>query len=84
MTCRYPICWAVFFCLHLLFAALAAEKPVITARVRNVASMRGNTPLLDDPEFQGFGLARGSIFVIFGSGLGPEKLVLGATIVEKI
>ena len=55
----------------------AAAKPVIAGSVVNGASMRGITPLRDGPEFQGFGLAGGSIFVVFGTGLGPAELVLG-------
>lgn len=75
---RLLFCCVSLFCL-LIPAALLAQsaKPVIAGPVLNGASMRGNTPSLDGPEFQGFGLAGGSIFVVFGSGLGPEQLVLG-------
>lgn len=49
---------------------------MIAGPVLNGASMRGSTPSLGS-EFRGSGLAGGSIFVILGSGLGPEKLKLG-------
>ena len=51
--------------------------PVIAGPVLNGASMRGSTPSLTGPELRGLGLAGGSIFVILGSGLGPEQLALG-------
>lgn len=39
--------------------------------------MRGYTPPRDRPDLLGPGVAGGSIFVVFGSGLGPAELALG-------
>jgi uncharacterized protein (TIGR03437 family) len=75
---RLISCCISVFCL-LIPSALPAQtaKPVIAGPVLNGASMHGFTPSLSGPEFQGLGLAGGSIFVVFGSGLGPAELVLG-------
>src|SRR5690554_4722672 len=66
------LCW-----LLLPAAAPAADKPVIAGPVLNGASFEGSVPSEFGPSPIDTGLAGGSIFVIFGSRLGPLEIVLG-------
>ena len=65
------------FLLCLPFALLAQQdKPVILGPVRNGASFEGFVPSPPTPMPIGSGLAGGSIFVLFGSALGPAEIAL--------
>ena len=77
MNPRTLISLAVLFCFGPL-AALAADKPVILSPVLNGASFEGHIPPPSGPMPLGTGLAGGSIFVLFGTDLGPAELVLGS------
>lgn len=63
----------VWLTIFLLFPILpcAQGQPVIAGPILHGATMQVSGGISGD------GLARGSIFIIFGSGLGPEELVHG-------
>lgn len=54
----------------LFFAVVAVAQPVISTRVPAVSSASYRTPGMP-----GSGIAQGSIFSVFGTGLGPDTLV---------
>lgn len=71
---------AVLFCLLLTPAAVVAQessdKPVVVGGIRNAANPR---PVPESrPSFDFDGVASGSIFVVFGTDLGPQDLVEAA------
>jgi uncharacterized protein (TIGR03437 family) len=70
MNRRFVPCLAVFFCPNV--AALA--QPVISTEVPAVSSASYRTPGM-----AGSGIAQGSIFTIFGTGLGPPQGVQAFT-----
>lgn len=78
MNQQVRISLAVLCCSVLPVVARAADKPVILGPVRNGASFEGDVPAPSGPMPIGTGLAGGSIFVLFGSGLGPNEIALGA------
>jgi uncharacterized protein (TIGR03437 family) len=61
-----------------LISLAQSDQPVVFGPVRNGASFEGFVPTESGPMPLGTGLAGGSIFVLFGSRLGPEELVLGS------
>jgi uncharacterized protein (TIGR03437 family) len=65
-------------CVLSALNAVAADPPVTLGPVRNGASFEGFVPTESGPMPLGTGSAGGSIFVLFGSRLGPEQIVLGS------